>query len=502
MSTIKTDSIVPSDGTALNIGASGDTITVPTGASLVVTDGIPASSLPTTTVAKGGTGLTSAGSANQALKMNSGGNALEFGTSPVAGGGTGLTSFTAGDLLYATDPTTLVKLAKGSAGQSLVMNTGASAPEWSNPASTVNLNPITKAISILALRDSVTENLAAYSLNNSSVDTFQDSTGIASHSNSARQAGEFVKTTPTYGSAVFHRPHTVGQANGSTLTFTNTSGSGPIDSGGTSYAYADWTTSGSGSGWWTLNGAGSTYQNGGRHTIYQEVRAAPASGGPTFHYGFNKNDNNNTGYTLNSKFSNSGAGFSSGYKTIGNQNKLVYDPASDENTILGFRRANNGAAWNNTNITQAKNSAWDSTTLASNGLYHAGQGWIDSGTNWTIRIWASYEPATPSASGNVISINYTASATVSEASLVMTYADNAGTATLNTDIKGYVSSDGGSNYTQVTLTAGPLFSTGIKTAVSDKTTISNTGTAMKWKVEWANQSASKETRLDGISLNY
>ena len=188
MSTIKTDSIVPSDGTTLNIGTSGDTITVPTGASLVVTDGIPASSLPTTTVAKGGTNLT---------------------------------SFTAGDLLYATGSTTLVKLAKGSAGQSLVMNSGAEAPEWSNPASTVDLNPITKAISILALRDSVTENLAAYSLNNSSIDTFQDSSGIASHSNSARQAGEFIKTTPSYGTAVFHRPHTVGQANGSTLTFSN-----------------------------------------------------------------------------------------------------------------------------------------------------------------------------------------------------------------------------------------------------------------------------------------
>ena len=469
MSTIKTDSIIPSDGTALNIGTSGDTITVPTGASLVVTDGIGAGSLPTTTVAKGGTNLT---------------------------------SFTAGDLLYATGSTTLVKLAKGSAGQSLVMNSGASAPEWSNPASTVDLNPITKAISILALRDSVTENLAAYSLNNSSIDTFQDSSGIASHSNSARQAGEFIKTAPSYGTAVFHRPHTVGQANGSTLAFSNTSGSGAIDNGGASYAYADWTTSGSGSGWWTLNSAGSTYQNGGRHTIYQEVMAAPSSGGPNFVYGFNKNDNNNTGYTLNSKWSSGGNGFNSDYDTVGNQSKTVYDPASDENTILGYRRANNSASWDDTNITQSKNSAWDSTTLASNGLYHAGMGWIDSGTHWRIRIWAAYEPATPNATGNVISNTFTASGTVSEASLVVTYLDNLGTATLNTDLKGYVSANGGTNWTQVTLVAGPLFSTGVKTAMSNKTSISNTGTTMKWKIEWANQSASKETRLDGIALNY
>ena len=41
--------------------------------------------LPTVPVTKGGTGLTSFGSAGQAIKVNSGGNALEFGT--VGGGG-------------------------------------------------------------------------------------------------------------------------------------------------------------------------------------------------------------------------------------------------------------------------------------------------------------------------------------------------------------------------------------------------------------------------------
>jgi len=57
---------------------SGSTITVPTGQSLVVTDGIGTASLPTIPVSKGGTGLTSLGSANQVLRTNSGGTALEF----------------------------------------------------------------------------------------------------------------------------------------------------------------------------------------------------------------------------------------------------------------------------------------------------------------------------------------------------------------------------------------------------------------------------------------
>ena len=72
---------------------SGSGITVPTGTSFTVTDGIAATNLsgtiadarlPTVPVSKGGTGLTSLGSAGQAIKVNSGGNALEFGA--VAGG--------------------------------------------------------------------------------------------------------------------------------------------------------------------------------------------------------------------------------------------------------------------------------------------------------------------------------------------------------------------------------------------------------------------------------
>ena len=69
--------------------ASGSGITVPTGTSFTVVDGVS-----------------------------------------VAGGGTGLTSFTAGDLLYATGSTTLAKLAKGTANQTLQMNGGATAPVW------------------------------------------------------------------------------------------------------------------------------------------------------------------------------------------------------------------------------------------------------------------------------------------------------------------------------------------------------------------------------------
>jgi len=85
-STIKVDKIE---------GSTGSTITVPTGQTLTVTDGIP-----------------------------------------VASGGTGLASFTAGDILYATGATTLTKLAKPGtpAGEVLTFATSASAPSWAASA--------------------------------------------------------------------------------------------------------------------------------------------------------------------------------------------------------------------------------------------------------------------------------------------------------------------------------------------------------------------------------
>ena len=71
-------------------------------------------SLPTVPITKGGTGLTSAGSANQALKMNSGGSALEFGTLPIAGGGTGATTLAGANIVASNANTTFAKALRGS----------------------------------------------------------------------------------------------------------------------------------------------------------------------------------------------------------------------------------------------------------------------------------------------------------------------------------------------------------------------------------------------------
>ena len=92
-------------------GSTGSTITVPTGQTLTITDGLAASTIGSGTLAE-----------------------ARLPTVSVAKGGTNLTSFAAGDVLYATGATTLAKLPKGAASNVLTMNSGATAPEWAAAA--------------------------------------------------------------------------------------------------------------------------------------------------------------------------------------------------------------------------------------------------------------------------------------------------------------------------------------------------------------------------------
>jgi hypothetical protein len=105
------------------------------------------------------------------------------------------------------------------------------------------------------------------------------------------------------------------------------------------------------------------------------------------------------------------------------------------------------------------------------------------------------------ATGSFEGVAITAAST-SKMGAVITYQDNAGTNTLNTDIILKLSADNGSNYSTATLTALPDFSTGIKMAKVNDLSVT-AGTQLKYKIEFANQaSGSKEARIRGVSLQY
>ena len=110
--------------------------------------------------------------------------------------------------------------------------------------------------------------------------------------------------------------------------------------------------------------------------------------------------------------------------------------------------------------------------------------------------------ATNNATGSFEGVAITAGASTSSMGAVITYQDNVGTNTLNTDIVLKLSANNGSNYSTATLTALPDFATGIKMAKVNDLSVT-AGTQLKYKIEFANQaSGSKEARIRGVSLQY
>ena len=87
--------------------------------------------------------------------------------------------------------------------------------------------------------------------------------------------------------------------------------------------------------------------------------------------------------------------------------------------------------------------------------------------------------------------------------LVITYTDAAGTATVNTDIKAYISRNGSAYTSAVTLVSqGTTGGHTILTANGVDLSGITTGTSMRWKIETLNQSAAKETRIQAVSLGW
>ena len=133
-----------------------------------------------------------------------------------------------------------------------------------------------------------------------------------------------------------------------------------------------------------------------------------------------------------------------------------------------------------------------------------GPWWMDNiRVSKVARYTANFTPETTiNATGSAISKANTASSSRTKVSGTILYKNNAGTATLGTDLKIYFTCNGGTNWTEASsYTAGLDFSTGIKTVHLGETTCT-AGTDIRYKAEWANQSAAKETQLHGVGVNY
>ena len=374
----------------------------------------------------------------------------------------------------ATDPTNASNLSSGSVPTAQLGN--------------VDTSGLRNDISTLALHSAIADNKAAFNLTNAFVDQYEDSTGIDVLTDCQRNtSGEYVASTVA-ASETYH-PNAGGIANSygsqaSTVTGTNneTATLKSISSGGSALMNDQ---------------AGKTR---GVFTLITElVQAGQYAGAHAYGYAVVKN----TDSLDNPPYSDDDAlGYpntSMNGMSVGNKIKVVYD-TDNENVLTHYVDTGSGYGSAITTVNSA-GPDYESTTLVTPYFYIVA--WSDTAQPWILTCSGTRDYSDVNATGNYTSTTETANATVSKMGVVVLYKNAYGTATLDTDLIVQVSADGGSNYTSAPLTAAGTFSTGILSAKSNDITISNTGTAPKYKISFANQSVGvKETQVHGVALLY
>ena len=325
---------------------------------------------------------------------------------------------------------------------------------------------IRKDLLNLALQTAVDTNRKAYNLQNSFVDQFEDDTGIGTETNVDRSTGEFVdsvdvgsqtQVAQNVGTIIGDFTHDQANAYDGTTDQSNSDSARKQTSSQTAWFGKDW-------------GSGNDKTISG-FKIWS-----------TNNDGLNDNGSTNSGCSL-TLFGNTTNDLSSANNLGGL-------------TGLNFRQNNHVDDY----------TKLSGLTTHTPYRYHWIMLSIGSHTaNW-FRIaemqWFE-SPKTYSATGTLASNKLNGdSISRTKVSGVVLYKNETGTATIGTDFKIYFTCNGGTNWTEVTSrSTGSDFSTGVKTLYLNETTCT-AGTDVRYKVEWANQSASKVTELHGIGVNW
>ena len=103
----------------------------------------------------------------------------------------------------------------------------------------------------------------------------------------------------------------------------------------------------------------------------------------------------------------------------------------------------------------------------------------------------------------LVSTTATATDAITKGDLVLTYTNASGTATLNTDLKGYVSRDNGANYTEGTLVNQGTSGGHIIASFHDLSLGGTDTSQVRYKITTHNQSGgTKETRIQAVSVGW
>lgn len=519
----------PADGTVNTVQLANDAVTT----SKILDNNVTVAKLPTTLDISGntvtlpasvsglGTGITNAqlaGSIDVTSKLS--------GLVPVANLGTGTasaTTYLAGDQSYQT-------------------------------ITEFNDNKIVNDISTLALHQATNNNSTKYNLTNSNVDVYQDSSAIANLVNVSRNTtGEYISTLAsstgpfTSDSNTLALLHMDGSDNGTTFTDSSSHGriitrtGSPVtktsikkfgtsscyfgDGDGTSGSHGNALSMPDSSSWdfltspWTIECW--TYL----------LNPVSASGNTAFGFGGQSNsDSSDAGGNYNFDMNNQQQMRHNSYQRNGSNTNDDYNFETsatiglnvwkhlawvrDGNTVrlyIDGVQSSSHSIPSSVSYRLTQNDLggkWWISKRPYNNNYGYIRGYVDEyriSNNTRYPNGTTFTPNTvdvTNVTGNYESTAQTANASVSTISGVVTYTNATGTATLNTDIILQVSADNGSTWQSAALTAAGTFSTGVLQAVTNDITVA-AGTQIKYKMSFANQaSATKVTRINGVSLSY
>ena len=403
---------------------------------------------------------------------------------------------------------------------------------------TQDTSKIENDIAILALHQAINENKSAYSLANSWIEQFENSTYITGLTNVLRDATEYVSSASTSTSVgAFPNDantllliHSDTTHNSTTFTDSSSNGHTITHAGNARHRSNANITEGAKFGASSIffDGVGDSFFlpdhanwdfGTGDFTIESWVSIQVLATNFPLLYSTGAWGTNNYDMTIRANTSNyeialyNGSGGPTGTITrtlpttswhhyavsrTSGVMKVFYDGA--EETVAasaGFQ--------GNENVTNGSN-----TPKIADNTWAAGHMYIDEYRISNVgRYTSNFTPnentvVTVQATGSFTSTTVAPQdgAAKTSVGLVLLYKNNAGTNTLNTDIICRVSANNGTTYTACVLAAKGTFSTGILIAVAPAVAVTS-GTQLKYKVEFANQaSGSKEARVHGVAMTY
>ena len=333
---------------------------------------------------------------------------------------------------------------------------------------------IDQSIATLGLHIGVADNKASYNLPSAFIDTFEDDSGILTETTADRDAtGEYVSTsyTSTTETSIAASDWS-GGISGYTLT------TGGADQTASNYGiYTDKTFSGDftfqADNSWT---GGSTGMVG----IFDNAEVGSFASSATDRGGLN---NMTVSYWADSWYpGGDGTQAFYGGSNVGSTYPATSGFDGNPRTVKLERVGTTIKIYTDDTLRHTYSQT-------SSVTFRGAIGGQDASTNMQNIKWTE-STTVNNATGTLISKAQTADAAVSSTSGVMLYEDSEGTGTLGTDLKVYFSSNDGTNWTEAASYGTPQSFVGSTKMVKlGKTTIANTGTAVKMKAEWANQAA-------------